>query len=71
MAHHWRRKHDPLTFKYARYPHDHATPADYAKSEEGHEPIDGPNPWYCVATTVAAVAICGVVGLLIFARFAT
>jgi len=31
---------DPLTRVAARFPHEHATPADYAKSREGHVEID-------------------------------
>ena len=65
MAKHWRRKHDPLTMRYSRYPHEHATPADYAKSTEGHEPIDGANPWWTLSTILAALSALGVVGMLI------
>ena len=68
MARHW-RKHDPLTMRYTRYPYEHASPADYAQSVEGHEDIDGDNPWYCVSTVVAAGAALGVVGMLILERF--
>jgi hypothetical protein len=63
MARHW-RKHDPLTFRYARYPHESDTPADYAKSIEGHTPdLEGP---YWVVVAIATFAIFVVIGLLIF-----
>ena len=65
MARHYRR-HDPLTFRYARYPHEHATPADYAKSTEGHAPDFEGNCWHWIAVAVSIVSICGVLGIMAF-----
>ena len=64
MARHW-RKHDPLTMRYTRYPYEHASPAEYAQSEEGHEPIDGANPWWTISTILAGLSALGVVGMLV------
>jgi hypothetical protein len=76
MARHWRTllpkhdfmslpRHDPLTFEHARFPYESASPADYAKSTEVHEPIDGANPWWTISTVLAALSAIGVVGMLI------
>jgi hypothetical protein len=69
MARHYRAlhgpQHDPLTERAARYPHESATPAEYAKSVEGPIREDDDFLERC-ALAVAIVAICGVVGILIF-----
>jgi hypothetical protein len=67
MAHHWRRKHDPLTFRYARYPHESATPADYAKSIEPPDEYET-DIWLTLATAVSVISICFVIGIVIFEK---
>jgi predicted nucleic acid-binding protein len=57
---------DPLTQRVARYPHEHATPAEYSKSVEPHEPeLFELNFWDALVTAVALVAVAGVLAILI------
>lgn len=50
---------DPLTRVAARYPHEHATPADYAKAGEGPDPLDAATRRDTVLYRVL-VALCAV-----------
>ena len=70
MARHYRALHgpknDPLTQKAARYPHESATPADYAKCGEWwHEPDYETDIWLWIAGVVSLIAVFGVIGILI------
>ena len=69
MARHYRALHgpknDPLTQKAARYPHESASPADYAKCGEWHEPDYENDTWHWVAILVSVLSVFGVIGILI------
>jgi hypothetical protein len=76
MARHYRNgkqimQGDPLTYVHPRYPHEHATPADYAQSIEGHKPdTDGDwLQWFAVAASIVSVS--GVIVIVLFERFAS
>jgi hypothetical protein len=59
---------DPLTQRIARYPHEHATPAEYAKSVEPHEhepELFELAFWDVLVTAVAIVAFAAVLVILI------
>jgi hypothetical protein len=62
------RRTDPLTRLSARYPHESASPADYARAVEGPlgptlAPVRGWLHWLAVA--VCAVCLAGAIGIFI------
>ena len=57
---------DPLTRVAARYPHESALPADYAKSIEGPD-----NAWwhddilYKITVVICSLSVLGVIGIVV------